>query len=71
MVIERVLDGSAFLWALPDERHLMGRGQALLVFVQNWQRLLDAKGALSSACQTLQIPDVPWHPLKFRQLLQR
>ena len=49
----------------------MGRGQVLLVFVQNWQRLLDAKGALSSACQTLQIPDVPWHPLKFRQLLQR
>jgi len=56
---------------LPDQCCLPAGDQGLPVCVQNWQRLLDAKGALSSACQTLQIPATPWHPLKFRQLQQR
>jgi hypothetical protein len=32
---------------------------------------MDATWAGSSTCQTLQIPLLPWQPLKFLQLMQR
>ena len=39
--------------------------------VQNGHWFIDATWAGSSTCQTLQIPLLPWQPLKFLQLMQR
>ena len=63
----------SFLRAILDPRMWRGAAWGLgppgpqprAALVQNGQRLMDASWAGSSTCQTLQIPLLPWQPLKF------